>query len=273
MTKPTSYEGYLKWAKENLDSDFEDPRVRRVYDANLLTFYNLFSRHNFYLDLQDRLTYWEQIYQDETEARLFMEHSPPEILRKPFKSAVDKSFRVNVLWNDSFPEPPKHGWVNAENLCYYFNDVIRTSIVCRFIDGPMFVTDQLMTLAKELDLERRRYTQEREEGYYAYHFYVKFPVNVVGFDWEQTMATLEVEIQVTTQLQDVLRDLTHSFYRESRLSSKKDSKKWKWSFRSNQFRIGYLSHALHLLESIILDAREGVIAENKSQEVPDDQKK
>jgi hypothetical protein len=69
-----------------------------------------------------------------------------------------------------------------------------------------------------------------------------------------------VEIQITTQLQDVLRSLTHHLYEGQRLQSE-ESGKWKWDFASNRFRVGYLSHALHLIESIILDSRDRVLSE------------
>jgi ppGpp synthetase/RelA/SpoT-type nucleotidyltranferase len=187
-----------------------------------------------------------------------MEKTNPILLQKPYASAVDKSFRVNVLWNENFPEPPKKGWVTTDNLHYYFNDTIRCCVVCKFIDGPRFVTDKLMLYAKNIGLERRRYSQERDDGYYAYHYYVKFPVKTVDRNWQEVESDIEVEIQITTQLQDILRSLTHNFYQANRLTPDDDSSKWKWDFKSNRFRVSYLSHTLHLLESIILESRNAV---------------
>ena len=120
-----------------------------------------------------------------------------------------------------------------------------------------------MDYAGELDLERRRYSQERDDGYYAYHYYVKFRVRIVDKSWHESESSMEAEIQATTQLQEVLRVLTHKFYEGNRIIFGEDSSKWKWDFTSNRFRVGYLSHTLHLLESIILEARDTLLAETK----------
>lgn len=267
MTKPKTLPQYLEWAKERLGSDFGDPRVKRVYDVNLNTCFNTISRHQFFLQLQTQIEKWDREYQERTNTRLLMVSSPPELLQKPYESAVDKSFRVNILWNENFPEMPKKGWVTTENVYYYFNDLIRCAIVCRFIDGPRLLTDELMRFAKDLGLERRRYSQEREEGYYAYHYYVRFPVQLLDSNWSEFESHLEAEIQVTTQLQDVLRSLTHSFFKENRILPEQDSSKWKWDFRSNRFRVGYLSHTLHLLESIILESRDEATKQLRQERV------
>ena len=60
-------------------------------------------------------------------------------------------------------------------------------------------------------------------------------------------------------MQEVLKDLTHKFYEKQRVSIDKDKSKWKWDFSSSRFKVGYLSHTLHLLESIILESREKVL--------------
>lgn len=258
MKKPETIPQYLDWAAEHLASDFKDPKSKRVYEVNLNISFNVISKHSFFSELQTQLENWDQEYLANTSTRLLMESSPPELVQKPYESAVDKSFRVNVLWNENFPEPPKKGWITADNLYFYFNDLVRCSIVCRFIDGPRYLTDLLMRFAEDHGLERRRYSQERDDGYYAYHYYVKFPLKLLNSNWDEIESYIEVEIQVTTQLQDILRSLTHSFYKATRVLPEKDSSKWKWDFKSNRFRVGYLSHTLHLLESIILESRDEV---------------
>lgn len=272
MNRPSTLEEYLIWAKEHIGSDFDDPRIERVYKVNLTTSLTEISNHSFFSEMQSHLEKWNQDYFDETGTQLLMEVSSPRLIQKPYKSAVDKSFRVNVIWNENFPDEPKKGWVTADNIYYYFNDLIRCAIVCRFIDGPRYLTDRLMKLAKGLKLERRRYTQERDEGYYAYHYYIKFPLKFLDPSWEELAANLEIEIQATTQLQDVLRSLTHSFYQVQRLSDEQGSSKWKWEFKSNRFRVGYLSHTLHLLESIILESREQLMVEKNDAQSTDEGK-
>ena len=258
MSVPKTLDEYIVWAAENIGSDFADSKSKRFYEVNLSNFFNSISEHAFFRGLNIELEKAETEYRSATNSELLMEKSTPRLLQKPYSSAVDKSFRVNVLWNTSFPEQPKRGWVTTDNLPFYFNDTIRCCIVCKFIDGPRFVTDRLMTYAKSLGLDRRRYSQERDDGYYAHHYYVRFPVKTVDKNWRENETDIEVEVQVTTQLQDVLRSLTHTFYQANRLTPDEDSSKWKWDFASNRFRVGYLSHTLHLLESIILQSRNEV---------------
>ena len=68
-----------------------------------------------------------------------------------------------------------------------------------------------MDYAGELDLERRRYSQERDDGYYAYHYYVKFRVRIVDKSWHESESSMEAEIQATTQLQRYLESSLISF--------------------------------------------------------------
>jgi hypothetical protein len=72
---------------------------------------------------------------------------------------------------------------------------------------------------------------------------------------EQTQALVEFEIQLTTQMQEVLRDLSHSFYEEKRLSQD-DDRQWKWDHKSALFRSSFMGHTLHLLEGVIVELRE-----------------
>lgn len=263
MKIPKTLDEYFAWAVDNIASDFTDATSQSLYETNLANYFNSISAQPFTQGFTRELERFEVEYRQEKNSELLMEKPILNLLQKPYESAVDKSFRHNILRNENFPNPPKNGWITTDNMHYCLNDAIRSSIVCKFIDGPSYVTDRLMAYAKSLGLERRRYSQEREDGYYAYHYYVKFPVKSLDKSWQISDTYIEVEIQVTTQLQDVLRNLTHVFYREIRLSPGDDKSKWKWDFGSNRFRVSYLSHALHLLESIILESRDGFLSNDK----------
>ena len=124
MERPKNISEYLKWAKDNLDSDFEDSGFKRRYDVNLTTSMTTVSKHKFFLETQTNLENWNQEYSQKTGTMLLMGTQPLQLIQKPYQSAVDKSFRINVLWNDNFPEAPKQGWVTTENIYHYFNDLI-----------------------------------------------------------------------------------------------------------------------------------------------------
>lgn len=95
----------------------------------------------------------------------------------------------------------------------------------------------------------------RDDGYYAHHLYVTFPTTVYTRNGVEKV-DLRVEFQVTTQPQELLRHLTHLHYRKRRSKRRDQRDDWQWQFRTNRFKASYLSHALHLLEAMILDVRD-----------------
>lgn len=258
--KPATLSEYLEWAKSTLHADFTEDQSRSLYDVNVQTAFNTVAQHPFFIHLGTRLHAWSLEYEAATHSHLLMSGDAPRLLMKPFASAVNKSFRTNVLWNRGFPRPPKHGWVTPANLFSYFNDSIRTTLVCKFIDGPGTIVQHLEQYAKETNILSRWYTQARDDGYYAYHFYVTIEVNFYDASWRVQRLPLTVEIQVTTQLQDILRGLTHQLYEQNRLAAEPETAEWKWDYRSDRFQASYLSHTLHLLEALVVQARDGSLA-------------
>jgi hypothetical protein len=259
MLKPTNLDEYHDWAKQNLSSDFRSPKIERLYETNLTNIYNAITEHKFFVFFSSQASRWQEEYNQKTCSDLFMGSNEPKLVKKPYKSAIEKSYGINILWNKNFPNEPKKGWINHQNIFMQFNDLVRGTLVCRFIDGPAFIAKKIVEYAKEHNLKYRKYSQERDDGYYAYHVYVSFSAKIFDMEWNEEDVQVEVEIQITTQLQEVLKDLTHKFYEKQRISLDKDTSKWKWDFASSRFKVGYLSHTLHLLESIILESRERVL--------------
>ncbi|EIN4364571.1 hypothetical protein ACEV8V_22965 [Vibrio parahaemolyticus] len=264
--KPKTLEEYFAWANETLASPFQDDAVGNMYNANIATIRTAVEGHEFFQWLNDKSGQWCEEYIEKNGCELYTSDSVPTLHTKPFQSAIDKSFRFNVLWNGNFPEEPENGWITTANLVASFNDIIRGCLVCKYVDGPSYVTAKLTEYAEELGLENRCYSQERDDGYYAYHFYVKIPVTLFNRDFTAYDTEIEVEIQVTTQLQEVLRSITHKFYEKERSVDTNDVGKWKWDFESGKFKVGYLSHTLHLLESIILESRNAVLGKESGDE-------
>jgi ppGpp synthetase/RelA/SpoT-type nucleotidyltranferase len=262
--KPQTMEEYLKWAKVVLGSSFNgDDRLRSVYDTNSQNILNRVNQHPFFAHFSQKTEAWNVEYEKQTRSKLFTSNGDPKLTTKVYESVVEKTFRRNILLNSNFPRPPDTGWLNYHSVYEHFNDLVRGSLVCRFIDGPAFVANAIVAYAEECGLESRQYSHERDDGYYAYHVYVKFPISIFDLNFEKAEKWVEVEIQLTTQLQEVLRSLTHRHYEAERLMSNPDRGKWKWEFSSNRFKVGYLSHTLHLLESVILEARNNVLGDDK----------
>jgi ppGpp synthetase/RelA/SpoT-type nucleotidyltranferase len=256
MKKPLTISEYIKWANKTLSVDFNSERSHTIYETNIGNAYSVVSKHPFFANLTETLKQWESNYKRRTKSPLLMNKIEFDLQKKPYRSAIDKSFRKNVLWNKSFPKEPKEGWVTDNNLYNYFNDGLRGTLTCKFIDGPKFLVGKLTELANRYSIPIEWYTQEKDEGYYAYHFYTTFEVAFIDKTWQPQQGLIQVEIQLTTQLQDILRELTHQFYEQRRIESKTRGTSWKWNYKSNQFRASYLSHSLHLLEAYIVQARD-----------------
>ncbi len=60
---------------------------------------------------------------------------------------------------------------------------------------------------------------------------------------------------MTTQLQEVIRRLLHTYYEDKR-QSKKEQTKWQWNYNSDEFSANYLGHILHYVEGMIMEVRE-----------------
>lgn len=177
MIKPPGIDEYTNWARETLGSKLTDPRVLRIYETNVNNILTSVLQHVFFSKFSEEALRWKELYRRNTRSELFMGSHQPELVVKPFASVVEKMFRQNVLWNKKFPSEPTKGWVNERNLYSKISDLVRGTLVCRFIDGPEFVAAQIAEYANRLALSNRRYSQERDQGYYAFHSYVTFPVN------------------------------------------------------------------------------------------------
>ena len=251
--RPTTIAEYKAWALASLTDDLND-QARHNFNVNATAIQATAQRHDFFGQLGSFLDAVERDYQTATGTELLLTDQL-DLFKKPFESMVEKCFRKNVLHNREFPHPPKEGWYTSAECPTRINDVVRCTLVCRYLDGPEFLAERLRARAEEMGLTAHYYSQQNERGYYAYHFYVKIPVEIVDKDWNASTVNVDVEIQLTTQLQEVLRSLTHKLYERMRLATPSADEKWKWDFGTNRFKASYLGHTLHLIEGLIVELR------------------
>jgi hypothetical protein len=79
---------------------------------------------------------------------------------------------------------------------------------------------------------------------------------LVGADIALVPRTIEIELQLTTQLQEIVYKLTHEVYTAVRHQEHTDRDRWKWEYKTRRFRAGYLGHTLHMLEGLIAEMRD-----------------
>jgi len=216
---------------------------------------NAVQDSRFMRELQGFIAKQEEQYQKYAGAGLLMLRDLT-VVRKPFHGAVTKSFRINVLRNRRFPSPPSSGWVSPDNWYAKFDDLVRSTLICKFLDGPKVLAPALDSYASSVGLIGRHVARNTEDGYYAFHHYTGFPIDVVDAAWHAQTTTVEFEIQLTTQLQEVLRELTHPLYEEARITSGRPDDRWKWDIETPRFRTSYLGHTLHMIEAVIVQVRD-----------------
>lgn len=181
----------------------------------------------------------------------------PDVLIKPWNSLIEKSFRRNVAQNTNFPEPPDAGWVIPPEWFSLTKDIVRTSIIVKYIDGVPLVLKKLIERAQAEKLDYEHELQTREDGYYGAHFNLHLPCSIPTMAWETERREIIFEIQITTQIKDVIKRLLHSYYEDHRVRGKKSLlADIAWNYKDDEFVATYLGHILHYVEGMIIEARD-----------------
>lgn len=245
------YPGWLK-AVHGVDLKAEeglyDARSRKILDATL--------KSEFWCTYQGQRVEIESAYRGETGYPLFAGPTDSEPVTKSWDSFLLKSFRRNVLDNPVFPDPPPTGWLLPGNWYTDVRDIVRTTLVVKYLDGVSSTVDSLAAIASALKVRFTHDFEARETGYYAAHAEVVLDVVLPTLSWEAEQVPIAFEIQVTTQLQEVIGRLTHQQYEKRRLKPAGANKNWQWDHTSEEFHPNYLGHLLHYAEGMILEVRD-----------------
>ena len=214
------------------------------------------SKSNFWNDVLTNINKHDQEYQVKTGYNLFISNFIPQLKIKPFESFFEKTYRKNILDNEKFPEPPVDVWIVPENWFTKINDIVRTLFVVKYFDGVKFLVSKIEALCKDYDLNIIADYEAREEGYYAVHLCIRQEFEVPKELWDAKRMNIAVEFQITTQLQEVIRKLLHTYYEKKRVNIKKPVEKWQWDSSCDEFCTNYLGHILHYLEGTIVEVRD-----------------
>lgn len=250
--RPT-FEEFGAFCKGTLGFDIDDRKLQTWITTNIETARSQIQQHEF-VAFAEELVAKYQVTSHRLPINIVSRDF--QLFVKSYPSIISKLFRQNVLSNRRFPQPLKGGWIGPRNMFGRINDLVRSTIVCRHIDEPAKIAQEILKKTSTLGLKASARAQTKDEGYYAHHVYVSIPVSLVDEDWQQFSETLLLEIQITTEMQHMLYELTHRFYDRERNQSPKDPHSWKWDYRSARFSASYLSHTLHLLEGMILQLYE-----------------
>lgn len=255
MPKKPTFEEFNDWAKGELGFDPEDKTVQNWVGLNVASVRASVEKHG----IVTRIAEFIGKNQAATRrANVNIVGTEFRVHEKSYSSILSKLYRLNVLENRKFPLAPKGGWIKPETIFGELNDLVRSTIVCRHINEPAIIAQKILGFAEEEGLKASSTAQTKEEGYYAYHVYIGIPVNLMDRAWTAFDQAVSFEIQITTEMQHMLYELTHTFYDRERHKVFKDRNSWKWDYRSARFSASYLSHTLHLLEGLILQLHEEI---------------
>lgn len=188
---------------------------------------------------------------------LFADSTPESMVIKPWKSFLEKTYRTNISSNSGWPDPPEEGWLLPGNWYERIHDIARTVVVVKYLDGVEAVTNHFqafVTTGAIADYECN--FEARDTGYYAAHSRVGVDFNLLVENWTEVASHGQFEIQVTTQLQEVIRRLTHIQYEGRRMTTDEPAMKWQWDYSSDSFKPNYLGHILHYMEGMIMEVRD-----------------
>ncbi|HUU41774.1 MAG TPA: hypothetical protein VMW42_12625 [Desulfatiglandales bacterium] len=206
-------------------------------------------------DLLKSLPDYNEEYRVKHDYELLLPGFSPNIVIKPFQSFLRKTHRKNIKENKNWPRVPQSGWVLPHNWFSQINDIVRTLIIVKYLDGVTFLVNKIDSLCKQSQLGFEASLEARPEGYYAAHLYTRMNFEIPKVSWETERVDVFFEIQVTTQLQENIRNLLHKYYKERRNRLTSEAEKWEWDYKSDEFAANYLGHILHYLEGMIVEIR------------------
>ena len=259
-SKPT-LEEYAAEVIATLGFENDRTKAQTLYTINMRSAQSVAQEEPF-LGLVEILRKLPARYLDGDPELLFYPPQVPDDLGlkvKPFGSVINKLYRHNVVFNKNWPNKPRDGQWLPEALYTEVDDLLRTRLVCRYLDAPKFVCEHLKAYCDEKGIENRCRPLSTDAGYYAWHYYFRVPV-VLSVRGTVEAQHMWVEVQVTTQLAEVITSLTHSLY-ETRRGGNVSDPHWKWEAASPQFRSAFIGHGLHLLEGVIQSFRDDVFRE------------
>lgn len=216
--------------------------------------------------LADSLTDMPKYYLQEPDLLFFNNQISKDLSfkLKPLKSVFNKIYRKNVYYNNKYPEQNKKENYDVKNFYEEIDDLLRTRLVCKYMDGPKWVCDLLERQLTDAGAVVKVRELSTDQGYYAWHLYIQNPVEMLDSKLVRDKKVW-IEIQFTTQLSEVITSLTHDLYQRNREGMNVPNKRdWKWDAKSQFFRSSFLGHALHLFEGIIQEFRDEVLSQRKN---------
>lgn len=255
IVKPDNFEEFKTWFHSFLGFDI-DSSYTYYYNTVVKQLKHDFEESIFWKNLLNELNEINDKYYMQKKVHLLTSSEYPKILTKSIDSLMLKAYRKNVLNNHNFPNPPQEGWITPENWFESIKDIIRTTITVKYLDGVQFLVNELENITSNHGFYFASSLEAREEGYYAAHSGIIFPLSMPDRNFIPIDKKLNIEIQITTQIQEIIKTLLHKHYEENRKVQIPQDYKWQWDHKSPEFTSNYLGHIIHYVEGMIVEIRD-----------------
>lgn len=256
-SSPDEFKEYiLEYCKPTIGfgSEFE-----MNYKFNVANLRKEFKSSGFWKDLKEGLPEMDALYRKENSGLDLIPNTEIEINEKEVVSAIQKAYRISILNNKekSFSQDYYKEFILPENIFEKLNDILRTEIIVKYVDGIEKMVVYLQGLANKYNFQAEVEKVSKEEGYYAQHFYIKYKTRISDFSWVAKEINFSFEVQIRTQLQDTIKSILHWYYKKDRVKLEKDQidKEWRWHFESPKFITNYIGHILHFFDGIIVSIK------------------
>jgi ppGpp synthetase/RelA/SpoT-type nucleotidyltranferase len=259
MEKPENPRKYINWWNKNFDPQI-NLSVRKLYEDVSTFVMHDFEYSDAFKTLIHQLHNYDADYARTCGYQLLMKE--PEKIKlqsKEWTNFISKVWRKNVVKNANWDTQnwdkekckPNGDWLTPDNWYDKIHDIVRTRIVVKYFDGVKFLLDKMCNHFVDYGFTCYPDWEAREEGYYAAHLSIirdySLPVGI-----EVQKRKISIEIQVTTQIKDVISELTHKYYERKRETLEVPDMKWQWDYECNEFAPNYIGHVLHYIEGAVM---------------------
>jgi ppGpp synthetase/RelA/SpoT-type nucleotidyltranferase len=144
------------------------------------------------------------------------------------------------------------------------SDLVRTRLVCSYLDAAPFLAEKLKNLADEFNANPILDQKGSIEGYFAQH--LNFEVSVFfRFAGSEQQYRLSCEVQVATLLATAIWQAAHPIYESARTEGEL-AQDWQWSPKNPKFLARQLGHMVHLADGLLCTLRDAHGANRTLQE-------
>ena len=153
MERPTNIIEYKGWLKEELAHRI-DHRIIGRYESVALLVRSQFEHTEFWKCLRAELAECDAAYRLQMKGYALLMTKPDELSLdiKGFDSFFLKTAHKNVFENRDCPSEPEEGWITPENWFSKINDIVRTTIVVKYLDGVETLVNRLRQVCDRTDL-------------------------------------------------------------------------------------------------------------------------